>query len=34
MRPVHDIRDLDGAFERAVSKPEGFGSGDLYVEER
>ena len=34
MRPVHDIRDLDGAFERAASEAEkAFGSGDLYVEE-
>ena len=34
MRPVHDIGELDAAFERASSEAQkAFGSADLYIEE-
>ena len=34
MRPVHDIGELDAAFERASSESQkAFGSADLYIEE-
>jgi acetyl/propionyl-CoA carboxylase alpha subunit len=34
MRPVHDIGDLEAAYERASSEAlQAFGSGDLYIEE-
>ena len=34
MRPVHDIKNLNEAFERATSEAnQAFGSGELYIEE-